>query len=275
VKRSAVLGIALLGALGAPPAGAQQAGKTYRVGILTARTPASEHRNVDAFRRAMSSLGYREGTNLEILYRFSEGNLRRLPELAADLVRAKPDAIVASASPAIAATQRATMSVPIVMVEASDPVGSGFVASLARPGGNITGTTNMNTELNGKRLQLLKELVPRLRRVAVIRNPTNPGNLTQWRMAASAARALRIQVLAVDIHSPDQIDAALQTLPRLRVDAILVSADPVIFGNATRIVRLVAAQRLPAAYEEAGFMADGGLMFYGVSEVAIWSQAAT
>ena len=182
MKRSAVLGIALLGALGAP-AGAQQAGKTYRVSILSGRRLEVDRRLLAIFRRALSGLGYNEGTNLEIVYRGANGYEKRLPGLAADLIRTAPDAIVAATAPAIAAAKNATTSLPIIMAENPDAVGSGFVASLARPGGNITGTTNMNTALVGERLQLLKELVPHFRRVAVIGNPSNSTNRTQWREA--------------------------------------------------------------------------------------------
>jgi putative tryptophan/tyrosine transport system substrate-binding protein len=275
VKRSAALGIALFGVLGGLPAAAQQAGKTYRVGILTGRTLAFDRPLLEAFRHAMAGLGYREGKNLEIIYRGAGGDMNRIPALAADLVRAKPDAIVAAAILAIAASKRATTTVPIVMTQVSDPVGARFIGSLARPGGNITGTSNMNAELEGKRLQLLDELVPRLRRVAVTRNPTNPADLTQWRETESEAHALGVQVFAVDIRSGDQIDAALGTLAHQRADALIVLPDGVTLSNAARIVRLVAAQRLPTIYQQGAFMAAGGLIAYGASETADWSRAAT
>ena len=275
MKRSAVLGIALLGALGTP-ARAQQTGKPYRVGILSGRTPASDRRNLDAFRRTLSGLGYEEGKNLEFVYRFAGGYLKRLPELAAELVQAKPDVIVAEGYTMIAAAKRATTSVPIVMAENGvDPVGSGVIASFARPGGNITGMTSMRTDSDGKRLQLLKELVPRLRRVAVVRNPSDPGNLAGWRATESAAHTIGIAPVAIDIRAPDQIDTALKTLPDVRAGAITVFSNPVMNSNVARIVRLVAAQRLPAVYSVDAYMAAGGLMFFGASEAALWSQAAT
>lgn len=275
MKRSAVLGLALLGVLGGSPAGAQQAGKTYRVGILTARTPAFDRPLLDAFRRAMAALGYREGINLEIVYRGAGGNMKRLPQLAAEIVRAKPDVIVASAVLAIAAAKRATTSVPIVMAEVSDPVSAGFIASLARPGGNITGGANMDAELAGKRLQLLKELVPHLRCIAVVRNPANPATMAQWRGAESVLGTSGISQVAIDIRSADQIDAALKTVAHQHVDAIIVLPDAVTLNNAARIVRLVAAQRLPAIYQQVTFIAVGGLIAYGTSEIADWRRAAT
>ena len=190
-------------------------------------------------------------------------------------MQAKPGAIVAGTFTSIAAAKRATTSIPTVMTEISDPVAFGFIASLARPGGNITGSTNMNADLSGKLLELLEALVPRLRRVVVVRNPSNAANLTQWREVASAARVLRIAAVAVDIRSADEIDAALKTISHMRADAIFVLPDGVTLSNAARVVRLVAAQRLPAIYENDAYIAAGGLMAYGVSETADWSQAAT
>jgi len=275
MKRSAVIAFALLGVLCASPAGAQQAGKTYRVGILTAGTTAARRPLVDAFRRAMAGLGYREGTNLEIIYRFAGGDVNRLPALAVDLVRAKPDVIVAANTASVAAAKRATTSIPIVMTATSDPVGSGFIASLARPGGNVTGTTNMNTELEGKRLQLLKELVPHLQRVAVLRNISNFANLDSWRETQNVARTMGIEVIAVDIRSPNQIDATLGAVPHLHAGAILVLNDAVLASNAASIVRLVAAQRIPAVYGLGRYTVAGGLMVYGDSEIADWARSAT
>jgi putative tryptophan/tyrosine transport system substrate-binding protein len=274
VRRSAVLGLALLGVLSGSLASAQSAGKTYRVGILTARTVASDRPFLDAFRRAMSSLGYEAGKNLEIVYRYTSGQNTRLSVLAAELVRANVDVIVASSSPAIAAVQHATTSVPIVMLQTSEPFR--FVASLARPGGNITGMDPMEAELEGKRLQLLKELVPRIQRVAVMRDPSNPGNLVSWREAQSVAHRLGIEAFAVDVRSAQQIDAAFETIRRLDADAVLVLPAGVFNLRAAHIVRLVTAQRLPAVYSLVENVPAqlGELMMYGASNVAAWGQAA-
>ena len=211
MKRSAVLGFALLGVLSGAPARAQQAGRIYRVGILGTGTRPG----LDAFRHALAGLGYQEGKNLEIVYRSTGGDDKRLPELAAEIVRAKPDAIVTATTTATAAAQRATASIPIVMSNVTDPIRSGFIASLAHPGGNITGVTNMDVALEGTRLELLKELVPHLRHVAVIGNSANPADLSDWREAESAGRTIGVEVLAVDIRSPDQIDAAFESDPAL------------------------------------------------------------
>ena len=272
MKRSAVLGLALLGVLRGSPAGAQT-GKTYRVGFLTGATLAVDQPYLDAFRRTLSGLGYQEGKNLEIEYRSDGGDDKRLVELAADLVRAKPNVILATGGAPVAAIKRTRTSIPVVMILAADPVGSGFVVSLARPGGNITGTTNMGSELLGKQIQLLVELVPRLRRVAIVLNPAT--SASPWREAEKAARTSGIQAVAVYIRSPDQIDPAFKTIPRLRVDAILVPSDGLMVSNAARIVHLVAARRLPAVYSQQQFTAVGGLLEFGTSYPALWRQAAT
>ena len=267
----------MLGVLGGSPIGAQQVGKTYRVGILRIGTSRVNVRvGVDAFRRTLAGLGYQEGKNLEILYWYAGGDQKRLPNLAADLVRAKPDVIVADSTPLIAAAKHATTSIPIVMVQNSDPIGSRLIASLARPGGNVTGMTTMSADLEGKRLQLLKELVPGLRRVAVVHNHSNPGVASEWRGAERVAHTSGIQAFAIDIRSADRIDAAMRTIPHLRADAIFVLADPMLTLNAASVVRSVAARKLPAIYSlDTGFAAAGGLIIYGASNASIWSGAAT
>ena len=276
MKRSAVLGIALLGTLGEMPAGAQQTGKTYRVGIISSgiQRTISGQSNRGAFLGALSGLGYQQGKNLEIIQR-TVTDVTLLPELAADLVREKPDVIVAGGNLVIAALQRATTSVPIVMTQNADPVGVGFIASLAHPGGNISGATNMNAALVGKQLQLLKELVPHLRRVVVVRDPASAANLLMWREAESLEATIGAHFVALDIRSANEIDRALSTLPHFGADAVFVFADNVINANGPRIVRLVAAQRLPAMYQDSGFTAAGGLMSYGADPNDSWRRAAT
>lgn len=260
-------------------ASAQQTGKTYRVAILVSATSQrrlfDSSRDGHAFFHTLAGLGFREGKNLEIDYRGADGNVERLSGLAAEIVRTKPDVIVASSSPAIAAAKRATTSIPIVMGNSVDPVGSGFVASLARPGANITGPTNIDVELVGKWLQLLGEVAPRMQRIAVTRNPTNSTDLAIWREAERAARTMRMQVVAVDFASPNQIEGAFRTIAHLHADAILVLPDGVTVANARRVVQLVAAQHLPAVYGAYFFPTVGGLMSYTASETGIWSQAAS
>jgi len=262
----------LLGALGGAPAAAQQPVKMYRVGILSGRTLAIDRALVDSFRRTMAGLGYQEGKNLVIDYRGADGHFEQLTELAVELVRTNPDAIVAAGQRTTQAAKRATTSIPIVMTENVDPVGSGLVASLARPGGNITGTTVIG--LDGKLLQLIRELVPRVRRIAVIGDASFPRNVGNWRGLENIARPLGIQTVALGIRS-HQVDVELNSLPRLRVDAVIVLEDAVTMSNVARIVRSVAAQRLPATYAQEAFAAAGGLLAYTASSTAIWSQAAT
>jgi putative tryptophan/tyrosine transport system substrate-binding protein len=263
----------LLGALGGFPAAAQQADKMYRVGILTSRSLVYDRPLLDGLRRSLAGMGYREGKNLEIIYRNAAGDIKQLPELATGLVRMNPDAIVAGGDTSIAAAKRATKSVPIVMAPAVDPVGDGFVVSLARPGGNITGVTNIEVELVSKQLQLLKELVPRARSVAVVRNPSVPASLAAWREAESVGHTIGIQAFALDETSADQLGAALKQ--HLRTDGILVLPDGVTLGNVERVVRLVAAQRLPALYPTSQFVVAGGLVSFASSPIGTWSQAAT
>jgi len=257
------------------PAGAQQAGKTYRVGIITGRTPTYDRPLVDAFRRTLASAGYQDGKNLQIVYRSSGGDRKRLPELAVELVGAQPDVIVANGPDTIRAAKRATTTIPIVMVESLDPVALGFVANWARPGGNITGMANMNMSLIGKWLQLLKELVPHVRRVAVLVNPATTGVLTEVREAERLAKTIGIETVDLPIESAGRVDAALKTLSQLHVGAILELPGPINSSNGARIVRDVAVLRLPAIYANGTFADLGGLMSYGPSETGIWNGAAT
>ena len=275
LTRSVFLGLALLAISRESAASAQQTGKNVSRGHLSPRTPAAQRRELDAFRHTLSGLGYQEGGNLEIIYQYAAGDFSQLPSLMADLLREKPDAIVTSGTESTAAAKRATRTVPIVMTATGDPLGAGLVASLARPGGNITGITSMEVELVAKRLQLLKEVVPRIRRAAVVRNPSNINNLAGWRVAQSTADRLGIQVVALDIRSADQIEPALKTVPQLHVNGILVLADGVTGSNAAQVVRLVAAQRLPAVYEQTVFTTAGGLMKYAAWDLGMWSGAAT
>jgi len=265
----------LFSVLRGSPAAAQLTGRVYRVGILASRTPALGRQFLDLMRRALSSLGYMEGKNLEIIDRGGLGDDKQLPLGAAEIVQAQPDVIVASGTVAIAAAKRATTSIPIVFTNSADPVGSGFVSSLARPGGNITGVTNMQVELEDKRLQLLKELVPHLRRVVVVRNPANPGNVAQWRETERAARTTGVQAFALDVRSADEIDAAFRTIPHLHADAIIVLSDSATATDPSHVVRLVALRRLPAIYSVEEFTTNGGLMVYAASSHALWIQAAT
>src|SRR5262245_41099210 len=259
-----------LGAVLAAPlgAGAQQAGKVFRVGYLSSLSGSDPQiqRGLDIFRQALGELGYVEDQNLAIEYRWAEGKYERLPGLAAELVRSKVDVIVTTGGlPTAQAAQRATRTIPIVGSGTADPVAAGLVASLPRPGGNITGPTIISEELTGKQLQLLKELVPKVFRVAVLWNPTNPGNALQLRAAEAAAGGLRIQT--VGVRDPGEIERAFVAMTQQRADGLLVTLDAISLNERERIAGLAARHRLPAVYGYGLYAEAGGLMAYAASRV--------
>ena len=243
-KFSLVVAISILAA--PLDAQAQQAGKVYRIGFLNAGVPSTATAQVEGLRRGLRDLGYVEGRNFTIDFRWGEGRNDRLAELAADLVRANVDVIVTAGEPAIRAARQATATIPIVMGAVGDPVGAGFVESLARPGGNITGVSNLAVEMTGKWLQLLREAVPRLSHVAVLWNPANPTHLAFWREAQAAARTLGVKSLGVPFRSPDDFESGFATMARERVDGLLVLPDPITGSNRARLAELAAKRRLPA-----------------------------
>ena len=218
-----------------PFADGQQPTKIHRIGYLTADS-RSAHADVraQAFREGLRGLGYVEGKNIIIEWRQAEGKLDRLPALAAELVRLKVDVIVTGGPTATRPVKEATTTIPIVMTQDSDPVGNGFIASLARPGGNITGLSNLAQEISGKRLELLKEIVPKLSRVAVLGMSTNPGNSQSLRETELAAGALGVQIQYLDIRDSKDIDAALRTASKGRADAVLVLTSPATFPEGYR-----------------------------------------
>jgi ABC-type uncharacterized transport system substrate-binding protein len=249
-------------------ADAQPAGKVYRIGRLAPGSPEG-FPFLEIFRQALHELGYIEGQNLVMEYRWAEGRDERLPDLAAELVRLPVDVLVPSGgSTAIRAAQQATRTIPIVMVGASDPVAQGFVASLARPGGNITGLSLLNPELGGKRLELLKETVPQSTRVAVLANPgaapTRSATTTSALTVAAQALGLHLQV--VEVRRAEELDDAFGAMTRAGADALLVQGEPrLLDGLRRRIVELAAQHRLPAMYAWRMYVDAGGLMSYGVS----------
>jgi len=216
-----------------------------------------------------------EGQNIVIERRYSEGRNERLPDLAADLVRLKVDVIVAAGTPPPYAAKRATTTIPIVMTNASDPVGSGLVASLARPGGNITGLSLLSPELAGKQLELLKETVPKVSRVAVLWNPANPVHTLILRQAEVAARSLRLQLQILEARGPNEFDSAFSAMTKERAGALLVLADPMFFGHRTRLADLAAKSRLPSVFLLREHADAGGLMAYGPSTRDNFRRAAT
>ena len=259
-----VTGVVLV-LLAAPLAGqAQPAGKVWRIGVLSGRITA-EPPNGMVFRKGLRELGYVEGQNIAIEWRVSGGSAERLPALAAELVRLPVDVIVASDNPGTAAAQQATSTIPIVMVGAMDPVRTGFVASLARPGGNTTGMSYQATDIQGKALQLLKDAVPTAARVAVLWDPTEPGRQEQATEAESAARALELEVHLLGVRSPDELGSLFTAMARERVDAVLVHPSQMIWVHRARIVALAAQSRLPTMGVVSWWAEAGGFLSYGAN----------
>ena len=259
----------------APPAEAQQSKKVHRIGFLGASSPSAISGRLDAFRQGLRDLGYVERKNILIEYRYAEGKLDRLPELAAELVRLKVDVMVLAGSAAIRPAKEATNTIPIVMANDADPVGSGVVASLARPGGNITGLSNLAPEISGKRLELLKEIVPTLSRVAVFGNSTNPGTAQALKEMEVAAGVFKVQLQYLDVPGPKDIETAFREARKGRADAALVLQGGVFNSQRKQIADLAVRSRLPAIYHAPEYVEDGGLMSYGVSVTGLYRRAAT
>ena len=252
---------------------AQQTGKIFRIGFLDNSTASGMAVLVNALRQELSKLGWIEGKNFTIEYRFAEQKPERLPELAADLVRLKVDLIVASGTPSSLAAKSATTTIPIVMAQAGDPVGSGLVASLARPGGNVTGLSNLSFELNTKRLEILKDAVPKLARVGLLR-PAGSSDL-QLKEIRPAAQALKVKLEEIETQLDAKgLESAFQTAKQKQVGAIMpISARP-FFAERKRIVELAGKYRLPVIYFQKEFVDEGGLMFYGVDTDDLYRRAA-
>jgi putative ABC transport system substrate-binding protein len=257
------------------PAHAQQPAKIPRVGYLTASTPSSMSARVEAFRQGLRELRYVEGKNIVIEWRFAEGKLDRLPALIAELVNLKVEVIVTAGGTVTRAAKEATVTIPVVMGFDNDPVGSGFVASLARPGGNITGLSSLAPEISGKQLEFLKETVPRLSRVAVLGTSTTPGTAQRLREIERSAEAFRVHLQYVDIQGPKDIENAFRDARKGRADAVLVLASPILESHRTEVTDLAAKNRLPAIYHATEFVEVGGLMTYSVSLIDLSRRAAT
>jgi putative ABC transport system substrate-binding protein len=253
---------------------AQQPKKVSRIGYLGATAPSNISARIEAFRQGLRDLGYIEGQNLIIEYRYAEGKLDRLPELAAELVRLKVDAIFVQSTPAVQAAKKATTTVPIVSVS-GDPVGLGLVASLARPGGNVTGLTNLTSELAGKRLELLKEVDPRISRVAVLWNPDASSSALRMRETDAAAASLGIKLQPVEVRAANDFERAFSALKRERADALFPLRSPFISNHVKRIVELAAKNRVPGMYDASEFAEAGGLMSYGTMLADLDRRAAT
>jgi putative ABC transport system substrate-binding protein len=249
------------------PAQAQQPKKVTRIGYLSPADPASDSTRAEGIRRALRELGYIEGQNIATEYRYMEGKRDRLPELAAELVRLKVDIILAAgADPMVRAAKNATKTIPIVMTGGGlDPVEAGLVESLARPGGNVTGITNLNTELSGKRLELFKEAVPKLARVAVLYDPTSPSSGRELKeVLPAAARALRLTIQPWEIQAADGFDRVFAALNKQRPEGLYVAGGgPVLGANQKRIAGFALKSRLPSMHNSRESVVAGGLMSYG------------
>jgi putative ABC transport system substrate-binding protein len=254
---------------------AQQPTKIPRIGYLSPNSPSTNPARYEAFRQGLRELGYVEGKNVFIESRYAEGKLDRLPGLAAELVRLKVDVIVTSSPSPTRAAKEATVTIPIVFAQDGDPVANGFVASLARPGGNITGLSTLAPELSGKRLELLKEVVPKLSRVAVFGTSTSPSTVPTLKETELAAGAFKLQHQYLDILDPKDIETAFRAASKGRVDAVLVLGGPVVFSQRTQIAGLAVKSRLPAIYPQTEFTEAGGLMYYGANTPDMYRRAAT
>jgi ABC-type uncharacterized transport system substrate-binding protein len=258
-----------------PLAARAQELKPVLVGILWAGSAASNAANFEAFRDAMRQLGYIEGRNVRFEYRLADGVIDRLPGLAAELVALNPDVILSGPLPASLAVQKATSTIPIVMGTGADPVGFGLVKSLAHPGGNITGVANFAEQLASKQLDLMRELLPRLSRVAVLINVTNPLHVPQWRETQAAAIKAAIALVPFEIQKAEQLEAAFAMFTRERADALLVPPDVTFNTHRRRIAELAVSARLPAVYFNRAQAQDGGLMSYGPDIPEGYRRAAT
>ena len=253
---------------------AQQAAKVYRIGFL-ANSSAASKPSMEQFRQGLRELGYVEGQNIIIEYRWAEGQLNRLPELATDLARIAPDLIVAVAAQSAVAAHNATTSIPIVMVLVGDPVYLGLATSLGRPGKNLTGLTSLGPELAGKQLGLLKEVVPEIKRIAALSNPGNPLN-PRWRKEVeTAARTLALQLQHLNITGPDDVPTVFRDAMKSRAGAMLIGSDPVVNVQSAQISALALSNRLPTMFGSRSLMDAGGLMAYSIDLFAAYRRAAT
>jgi ABC-type uncharacterized transport system substrate-binding protein len=276
-RRTFLCGLTL-GTLAAPLAAdaqEQKAGKIYRIGMLETTSMALNAANLDAFRQGLRDLGYVEGRNFMIEYRSADGRRERFPELAAELVRLKVDVILTRGTPAVMAAKNATGTIPVVMAASGDPLLSGVVAGLARPGGNVTGLSAIVVEVTGKRLQLLREVVPGVSRIASLLDMGNPNNALQWKETEIVAQSLGVQPQLLDVRKPGDFGGAFDAAIRQRAGAMVVGIDALTQANHRLIIDLAAKHRLPAIYATREFVDAGGLIAYGVSYPHLYHRAAT
>ena len=257
------------------PVEAQQPSKVPRIGYVDAGSHATTGHRAEAFARGLRELGHVEGRNVVIDYRWAEGKLERLPVFVKGLVQAKVDVIVSSATPAIRIAKEQTSTIPIVMAGVTDPVGNAFVASLAQPGGNITGLTHVAPDLAGKRLELIKEVIPGLLRVAVLWNPNQPGQSAAFKEMQAAAQAWKLNVISMEARNRDEIEKVLSGSAKDHFEALLELPDPLLFFNRELIAGFAAKRKLPTMYSFSEYVEAGGLMSYGTSFSNLFHRAAT
>jgi ABC-type uncharacterized transport system substrate-binding protein len=253
---------------------AQQAAKPPRIGFIMADSTGADPR-VDAFRQGLRELGYVEGKNIAVEYRFAEGKEERLLKLVAELVGLKAEIIVTDGTAVTRAVKNATKTIPIVMASDGDPVGNLFVASLARPGGNITGLTNLLAGLSGKRLEVLKDAIPATSRFGIIWNPENPSSITGFKETQVAAQSLGVQLQSLEVRGPNDFESAFQAAKKGQAGALTVVSDSVMFAHRTRMLELAAKQRLPTMHTQSLWVQDGGMISYGTYFPDLYRRATT
>ena len=252
---------------------AQQQPNLPKIGWLAVR-PASAAFAINAFQKEFSKLGYVDGKNIKFEYRYAKGKIERLPPLADELVRLKVDAIIAPNTPAAEAAKKATQTIPIVFIDVTDPIAAGLVDSLPRPGGNITGFTTITSVLSGKRLELLKEIVPKLSRVAVLWNPQDLSSALRWKESQLAARELGLQLHSMEVSSAEKYETAVKEAVEVRSGALVWAASPLGSTNQKLTVELAEKYRLPAIYARRAVVESGGLMSYGIDAEEPFRRAA-
>ena len=256
------------------PAEAQQAGKIAKIGYFAPGSPTTGAHLLKAFRQGLQELGYVEGKTFVLEVRYGETRGERLPELARELVGLKLDVIVAATDGVIAAVKRETQTIPIVMRNSSDPVGTGLVASLARPGGNFTGLSSMSPELSGKRLELLKEVVPGLSRVAFLWNPDVRGAVLDYKETEGAARSLGLELQSIEVSRAEDLDRAFSAVTNQRAQALVLPGGTIVFTRRGQIASFAQRNRLPSMSAQNEYVDAGGLMSYGPNLFKLWRDAA-
>ncbi len=255
---------------------AQQFGKVPRIGFLIVDSPSAASTRVEAFKEGLQELGYVEGKNIALEYRYAEGKADRLPQLASEVVHLKIDVLVTGGGNQVAiAAMKATRTIPIVMTNVADPVGSGFVTSLARPGGNITGLTSVTYDLSGKRLELIKDTLPKLGRIGVLYDPSDPAKVVEFKEMQAAAGSFAVQLQSLEVRRVEDFEGAFKSGSRARAEALIVLPTTLTNTHRKPIIQLAEGNRLPAIYPDQEFVDAGGLMSYGPIYADLWRRAAT